>query len=100
MTETLVRDRAATTEPDLPGVMAEIGRRARAAATALSLAPAEARAAALNGAAAAVRVHAAEILDANARDLAEAESHSVSSALRDRLALDPKRLEAIAAGLE
>ncbi|MGC2522542.1 MAG: glutamate-5-semialdehyde dehydrogenase, partial [Stellaceae bacterium] len=42
--------------------------------------------------------HQPEILAANARDLAEAEG--VSPALRDRLALDPKRVEAIAAGLE
>jgi len=41
-----------------------------------------------------------EILAANAGDLAEAESQGISVALRDRLALDPKRVEAIAAGLE
>jgi glutamate-5-semialdehyde dehydrogenase len=45
-----------------------------------------------------VRAQSAEILAANARDLAEAEG--LSAALRDRLALDPKRLEAIAVGLE
>jgi glutamate-5-semialdehyde dehydrogenase len=80
--------------------MAEMGRRAREAATTLSLVSAEAKVAALNNAAAAVRARAAEILAANAHDLAEAESHGVSVALRDRLALDPKRVEAIAAGLE
>jgi glutamate-5-semialdehyde dehydrogenase len=80
--------------------MAEMGRRAREAATTLSLVSAEAKVAALNNAAAAVRARAAEILAANARDLAEAESHGVSVALRDRLALNPKRVEVIAAGLE
>jgi glutamate-5-semialdehyde dehydrogenase len=80
--------------------MAEMGRRAREAATTLSLVSAEAKVAALNNAAAAVRARAAEILAANAHDLAEAESHGVSVARRDRLALDPKRVEAIAAGLE
>ena len=99
-TDTLVRDRTAVSEPDLPSVMAEMGRRAREAATTLSLVSAEAKVAALNNAAAAVRARAAEILAANARDLAEAESHGVSVALRDRLALNPKRVEAIAAGLE
>jgi len=99
-TDTLVRDRTAVSEPDLPSVMAEMGRRAREAATTLSLVSAEAKVAALNNAAAAVRARAAEILAANAHDLAEAESHGVSVALRDRLALDPKRVEAIAAGLE
>jgi glutamate-5-semialdehyde dehydrogenase len=99
-TETLLRDRTAITEPDLPSVMTEMGRRAREAASALCLASAETKIAALNSAAAAVRTRAVEILAANAGDLAEAESQGVSVALRDRLALDPKRVEAIAAGLE
>jgi glutamate-5-semialdehyde dehydrogenase len=99
-TDTLVRDRTAVSEPDLPSVMAEVGRRAREAATTLSLVSAEAKVAALDSAAAAVRTRAAEILAANAGDLAEAESQRISVALRDRLALDPKRVEAIAAGLE
>jgi len=99
-TETLVRDRPRPSEPDRATEMAEIGRRAREAAVALALASAEAKVTALCDAAAAVRARAAEILAANARDLAEAETQGVSSALRDRLALDPKRVEAIAAGLE
>jgi glutamate-5-semialdehyde dehydrogenase len=99
-TETLLLSRTAVAEPDLPSVMAEMGRRAREAAATLGLASAEAKVAALNNAAAAVRTRAVEILAANAGDLAEAESQGVSVALRDRLALDPKRVEAIAAGLE
>ena len=99
-TETLVRDRPRPSERDRATEMAEIGRRAREAAVALALASAEAKVTALCDAAAAVRARAAEILAANARDLAEAETQGVSSALRDRLALDPKRVEAIAAGLE
>ena len=55
---------------------------------------------ALREAARAVRTRASEILAANARDLEEAESEGLSPALRDRLALDPKRVGAIAAGLE
>ncbi len=86
------------TMPDLAEEMTEIGRRARAAAAELALAPAAAKTAALREAAQAVRHGANAILDANARDLAEAED--LAPALRDRLALDPKRLEAIAAGLE
>ncbi len=65
-----------------------------------SLAPAEAKTAALHAAARAVRAAEAEILAANARDLAEAEGEGLAPVLRDRLALDGKRLEAIAAGLE
>ncbi len=99
-TETLTRERAVTPEPDLSSVMMEIGRRARKAAAALALAGSELKAAALRDAAEAVRLRAAEILAANARDLVEAEKQGVSSALRDRLALDPKRVQAIAAGLE
>ena len=52
-TDTLVRDRTAVSEPDLPSVMAEMGRRAREAATTLSLVSAEAKVEALNNAAAA-----------------------------------------------
>ena len=89
-----------TAEPDLATTMARIGHHARTAAAALSLASAEAKVAALREAARAVRARGSEILAANASDLEEAESDGVSAAMRDRLALDPKRLEAIAAGLE
>ena len=96
--KTLLRERPEIKEPDLAATMAGIGRRARKAAAALALAPGEAKVAALRGGARAVREGGVEILAANARDLAETEG--LSPALRDRLALDPKRLEAIAAGLE
>src|SRR5271155_1256484 len=99
-TETLSRERTITAEPDRPAVMTEIGRRARQAAAALSLAAAEHKVAALCGAAAAVRTRSAEIITANSRDLAEAADRGLAPALRDRLALDPKRGAAIAAGLE
>ena len=85
---------------DLAAAMAEIGRRAREAATALALAPAEAKTRALQGAAAAVRSQANEILAANAEDLAAAKESGIGAALLDRLALDPKRLESVAVGLE
>jgi glutamate-5-semialdehyde dehydrogenase len=96
--ETLSRDRAATYDPALASEMATIGRRARAAAASLALASAEAKTDALRAAAQSVRAGEAAILAANARDLAEAEG--LSPALRDRLALDSKRLAAIAAGLD
>jgi glutamate-5-semialdehyde dehydrogenase len=99
-TETLLRERPQTSEPDLAATMAEIGRRARTAAAALALASAKAKVMALRDAAKAVRDQQDEILAANARDLEEAESEGLSPALRDRLALDPKRLEGVAAGLE
>ncbi|MGE3784367.1 MAG: glutamate-5-semialdehyde dehydrogenase [Alphaproteobacteria bacterium] len=80
--------------------MAAIGRQAREAATALALAPAEMRSEALRRAAAAVRARGNEILAANADDLAAARAGGIGGALLDRLALDPKRLEAVAKGLE
>jgi glutamate-5-semialdehyde dehydrogenase len=97
-TETLVRNEAKG--GDLAATMAAIGQRAREAASALALAPAEAREEALRLAAAAVRNRADEILAANADDLAAARDGGIGSALLDRLALDPKRLEAVAKGLE
>ena len=98
--ETLTRNRPAGAEPALASEMTEIGRRARAAAAALGRASAEAKTEALRAAARSIRAGEADILAANTRDLAEAEGDGVAPALRDRLALNPKRLEAIAAGLE
>src|SRR4051794_36648027 len=99
ITETQVRGEEAA-GGDLAATMATIGRRAREAASALALAPAEARAEALRLAAAAVCNSANEILAANADDLEAARDGGIGSALLDRLALDPKRLEAVAKGLE
>jgi glutamate-5-semialdehyde dehydrogenase len=96
--EALSRSRAAAPDGALASEMAGIGHRARAAAASLALASAEAKTDALRAAAQSVRDGEAEILAANARDLAEAEG--LSPTLRDRLALDSKRLAAIAAGLE
>ncbi len=70
---------------------------AREASRALAQAPGEARDAALGGMAAALRAGGADILAANARDLAAYEG---TDAFRDRLALTPARVEAMAAGLE
>ncbi|WP_345079407.1 glutamate-5-semialdehyde dehydrogenase [Brachybacterium paraconglomeratum] len=44
----------------------------------------------------ALRERAAEIVDANARDLAAADASGIDPGLRDRLALDPPRVAAIA----
>src|SRR5438067_12152770 len=97
--DTLIR-RPAETAPDLAAAMAEVGRQAREAAAQLALAPADAKTAALKAAAAAIRSRADEILAANAEDLAAAMAAGIGAALLDRLALDPKRLEAVARGLE
>jgi glutamate-5-semialdehyde dehydrogenase len=99
MAETLLEERNAPAT-DLAAAMAAIGRQARAAAALLALAPAAAKSAALRAAAQAVRDRAETIVAANRRDLAEAEGEGLSPALMERLALDGKRVEAIAKGLE
>jgi glutamate-5-semialdehyde dehydrogenase len=78
--------------------MRVLGRRARTAASKLALASSAAKDAALRNAAAALRKDAALLLEANRRDLAEASG--LTAAMRDRLVLDEKRIEAMAAGLE
>src|SRR5271154_6173247 len=87
-------------EADVRAAMRELGLKARAAARELANAPAETKNRALHAAARLLRVRAAEILAANALDLAEARVKNLSPALIDRLALDPVRIEAIARGLE
>src|SRR6185312_14301292 len=85
---------------DLAATMAQLGRNAREAAAVLALASSETKAAALREAAKAVRARAAEILDANRQDTEAATANGIRGALLDRLALDPKRLEGVAKGLE
>jgi glutamate-5-semialdehyde dehydrogenase len=85
---------------DVAALMADLGRRARAAAAALARAPAGARDAALEGAAAALRGRSGRILAANADDLAAGEARGLSAAMLDRLRLDEGRIEAMALGIE
>ena len=85
---------------DIAAAMGEIGRRARAAARALALAPVDQKNRALGAMAAAVRGQPSLILAANAEDVAEARAAGVTGAFLDRLALDPARIDAIAAGIE
>lgn len=85
---------------DLAQAMAGIGRAARAAARVLALAPAAQKDRALDLMAAAVRAQKASILAANAEDLTEARAAGLTSAVIDRLALDDKRVEDIAAAIE
>jgi len=85
---------------DLAAAMRAIGMQARQAAALLARAPAERKTAALRSAAAAIRAERAVILDANARDLADAGRHSLAAALLDRLKLDAKRVEGMAQGLD
>ena len=80
--------------------MLALGEAARAAAAELALAPRAAKDAALAAGAAALRQGTETILAANARDMAAARAKGLSGALLDRLELNPKRVAAMAEGLE
>ena len=92
------------TAPDRAGLMQDtmhqIGRRARAAARVLALATGAQKDTALAAMADAIRTHRSAILAANAEDRAEAKSSGATAAFLDRLALDDKRLAAMADGLD
>jgi glutamate-5-semialdehyde dehydrogenase len=85
---------------DLDATMRQIGVAARDAAHILARAAAATKTRALAAAAVAVRDRCADILAANARDLDEAGRTKLSASLLDRLLLDEKRVEAIAAALD
>jgi glutamate-5-semialdehyde dehydrogenase len=87
-------------EADTAEVMTDIGRAARAAAHALSLASTETKNRVLRHAAATIRARARDILAANGRDMASAKASGTTPAFLDRLALDSSRVEAMASGLD
>jgi glutamate-5-semialdehyde dehydrogenase len=89
-----------TVEAAAETVMPEIGRRARAAARALARAPTAQKDAALEAIAQAVRARRPEILAANADDLATAKAAGATAAFLDRLALDDRRVAAMADGID
>ncbi len=84
---------------ELQSVCRELAERARAASRILALALRSAKDDWLRAAAGDVRARADEILAANALDVAAAPGLGLSAAAVDRLSLNPKRLEAIAASL-
>ncbi len=85
---------------ELAATVRKLGQGARAASRMLALAPAETKNAALRNMATAIRDTNAEILAANAEDIAEAQASGTTAAFIDRLKLDARRIEAIAAGVE
>ena len=84
---------------DIQALMATIGRQAKAAAADLAFAPSEQKAQALEAAAEAVLARRAEILDANAKDMAFGAEKGLSEAMMDRLKLTDARIDGIVAGL-
>ena len=85
---------------DIAGLMHEIGRHAKAAARVLALAPTRQKDEALAAIAHAIRAGQNDILAANAEDIAEARAAGETAAFLDRLGLDPKRVAAMAEGVE
>ena len=89
----------AETANDIAAVMAEVGRRARAAAAPLAIATTEQKNKALIAAADAMLEARADILEANRLDLAHAEKNGMAASFIDRLTLDESRINAIADGI-
>jgi glutamate-5-semialdehyde dehydrogenase len=86
-------------EPDQRQEVHEAARRSRVAAHALALLPTVAKDHALKAAAEAIAAGAKQILAANAEDLDAARAADTPTAMLDRLALNPQRIDGIAAGL-
>lgn len=89
----------APSAPDLRQQVHHAARRARVAARVLASLPTVAKDQALFVAAEAVVANTDRILAANAEDLNAARADETPTAMIDRLALDPKRIDGIAAGL-
>ena len=85
---------------DIAALMSDLGEKARVAADSLALSTAEQRNQALRTAAVNLRETRAQILTANQEDIEAARQRNLSAALLDRLALDHKRIDAMASGLE
>ncbi|HKU07612.1 MAG TPA: glutamate-5-semialdehyde dehydrogenase [Bradyrhizobium sp.] len=84
---------------DLPALMTELAKGARAAARLLALAPSEQKNRALEAIERAIRANAAKILAANAEDVAEVKAGGATSAFLDRLTLTQSRVDAMADGV-
>ena len=93
--------KAAASSPavDIRQYMADVGRRARAAARHMGRARPGAKDAALHAMAEAIEQGAEALLEANARDLEGGRRAGLDEALLDRLALDQARIRAMAEGL-
>ncbi|WP_445165992.1 glutamate-5-semialdehyde dehydrogenase [Mycolicibacterium sp. Dal123E01] len=88
-----------TTSVDLRDQVHDAARRARVASRTLATLTTTAKDRALHAAADAVLAHSHQILAANALDLDDARAAGTAEAMLDRLALNPQRIDGIAAGL-
>lgn len=89
-----------TANADAEKLIQEMGQRARAAMTVLAGTPTAIKAKALTEAAKALRADMAQVLAANAKDMAAGAERGLSLAMLDRLKLDEKRVDGIASALE
>lgn len=89
-----------TSSTDPADLISQMGIRARRAVHDVARLPAFRKTDALVAGAAAIRMNSASILAANAQDIAMGKASGLSAAMLDRLALDPARIEAMAAGVE
>ena len=87
------------TDTEIQQTLLEMGRRARAAAHELVKLTTAQKNGILLAMADEIEARQAGILEANAKDLARARDNGLSSAMIDRLTLDPKRLAAVAAAV-
>ena len=83
----------------IPGLMADLGARAKAASQDLAFASAEAKEQALTAAADAIWARRDEIIAANAQDMEFGRDKGLSKAMMDRLMLDESRVQAMADGI-
>ncbi|MCP5074035.1 MAG: glutamate-5-semialdehyde dehydrogenase [Rhodobacteraceae bacterium] len=84
---------------DIQAVMADIGRKAKAAAAELAFTPGAAKQAALLAAADVVWERRDDIIAANAKDLEYGRAKGLSPAMMDRLMLDEPRVQGMVDGL-
>ncbi|WP_425082799.1 glutamate-5-semialdehyde dehydrogenase [Ruegeria profundi] len=84
---------------NIPALMADLGKRAKAAARELAFATAERKHAALIAAAEAVWANRAQIIEANKKDLEFGCEKGLSPAMMDRLMLDEDRIQGMVDGL-
>ncbi|WP_039018036.1 glutamate-5-semialdehyde dehydrogenase [Halocynthiibacter namhaensis] len=87
------------TTDNIPALMAEIGHRAKDAATVLAMATSDAKVKALNFSADALIANMDDLIAANAKDLAFGRDKGLPDAMMDRLLLDADRITAMANGL-
>src|SRR3954470_7811685 len=92
--------KTADSSGDIAATMSDIGRRAKAAARVLALAPTAQKDRALCAMASAIRGGRAEIMAANAQDVADGKAAGLTGSFLDRLELNDKRIDAMAEGLD